>query len=445
MSAELSKPATREASLEQKGSVDRSNYFGVLPGDGLLPESNGSDGAVESRQALHDAFSAFNQISNQLASSYHALEQQVAHLNEELNKSHESRLRELTEKERLANRLSTLLQALPGGVVVLDSDGRIQEFNPTALDYLGEPLKGQFWSEVITRAFSPKSDDGHDVSLVDGRRVNISTCPLINEPGQILLITDVSEMRELQEKLNQRERLAAMGEMAASLAHQIRTPLSSAVLYTSNLKRAGIGEADINRYTNKIKNRLDHLEHIVNDMLLYSKSNTSGRDDEFTMTDLLNELELLLDEQILNSNVDFSWHNLVDARVVRANKQMLLSALLNLCVNAIQAMQGNGKLKVLARLTGETSLEILVCDNGPGINDEKLTNIFDPFFTTRNDGTGLGLAVVRAIIHAHKGEVIVDTEKGVGTTFIVQIPLLEVNDKNTVNDSIMNPNILGMA
>ncbi len=435
MSAELNKQSILVESIKPKVPDVDPNLLGSLATEGLSTESDGS------KQALRDAFSAFNQISNQLASSYHALEQQVAHLNEELNKSHESRLRELTEKERLANRLSTLLQALPGGVVVLDSDGKIQEYNPTALDYLGEPLKNQFWSDVISRAFSPKSDDGHDVSLVDGRRVNISTCPLINEPGQILLITDVTEMRDLQEKLNQRERLAAMGEMAASLAHQIRTPLSSAVLYTSNLKRVGLEQSDFNRYTTKIKDRLDHLEHIVNDMLLYSRSNTTGRDDEFTLNELLNELELLLDEQILNSNVDFSWQDLVGQKQVTANKQMLLSALLNLCVNAIQAMQGEGQLKVLARLSNEASLEILVCDDGPGINNEKLTNIFDPFFTTRNDGTGLGLAVVRAIIHAHKGEVIVDTEKGVGTTFIVQIPLLEVKEENTVNEDIRNPNL----
>ncbi len=435
MSAEISKQTIRDESVDQRRPVENPNLFESLSTDGLSSEADGS------KQALHDAFSAFNQISNQLASSYHALEQQVAHLNEELHKSHESRLRELTEKERLANRLSTLLQALPGGVVVLDSDGKIQEFNPTALDYLGEPLKDQYWSDVITRAFSPKSDDGHDVSLVDGRRVNISTCPLVNEPGQILLITDVSEMRDLQEKLNQRERLVAMGEMAASLAHQIRTPLSSAVLYTSNLKRVGLEEADLNRYTTKIKDRLDHLEHIVNDMLLYSRSNTSGREDIFKIAELLNELELLLDEQILNNHVDFSWQDLVGERQVSANKQMLLSALLNLCVNAIQAMQGTGNLKVLARISAEKDLEILVCDDGPGINDEKLTNIFDPFFTTRNDGTGLGLAVVRAIIHAHKGEVIVDTKKGIGTTFIVQIPLLDVKENNTVNELITNPNI----
>lgn len=396
-----------------------------------LDELNAQGGEMlgqnpDSKQALHDAFAVFNQLSNQLASSYHALEQQVAHLNNELHKSHESRLRELTEKERLANRLSSLLQALPGGVVVLDNNGRIQEFNRVALELLGEPLKDQLWSKVIARAFSPKSDDGHDISLKDGRKVNISTCPLVNEPGQILLITDVTEIRELQEKFNQQERLAAMGEMAASLAHQIRTPLSSAVLYTSNLKRVGLNEADFSRYTIKIKERLDHLEHIVNDMLLFSKSNSTGTSDIFTMAELLKDLELLLDEKILNSSVDFTWQENVGEKKITANKQMLLSALLNLCVNAIQAMQGTGKLNVIARLVSSTCFEILVCDNGPGIDNEKLKNIFAPFFTTRSDGTGLGLAVVRAIVRAHKGEVIVDSKKGLGTTFIVQLPILDV-------------------
>ena len=189
-----------------------------------------------SPEALQNAFRDFNQLSNQLASSYQALEQRVVHLNDELHRTQDARIRELTEKERLANRLSTLLQALPGGVVALDGNGIVQEHNQAAIDLLGEPLAGISWAQVIERAFAPRSDDGHDVSLADGRRVNISTCPMINEPGQILLLTDVTEMRALQDRLNQQQRLVAMGEMAASLAHQIRTPLASAMLYGSQLK-----------------------------------------------------------------------------------------------------------------------------------------------------------------------------------------------------------------
>ena len=180
-----------------------------------------------SPEALQNAFTAFNQLSSQLASSYQALEQRVVHLNEELSRTQDARIHELTEKERLANRLATLLQALPGGVIALDRNGVVQEYNQAALTLLGEPLSGVAWSQVIARAFAPRNDDGHDVSLADGRRVNIATCPIENEPGQILLITEVTELRQLQDRVNQQQRLVAMGEMAASLAHQIRTPLAS--------------------------------------------------------------------------------------------------------------------------------------------------------------------------------------------------------------------------
>ncbi|MDH5409594.1 MAG: PAS domain-containing protein, partial [Gammaproteobacteria bacterium] len=125
-------------------------------------------------QALEEAFQAFNQLSGQLADSYQALENRVAQLSGELANSHDERIKELTAKEKLANRLGALLDALPGGVVVLDQTGKVQEYNPVAIDLLGEPLHGETWSEVINRAFNPKHDDGHDVSLVDGRRVNIS-------------------------------------------------------------------------------------------------------------------------------------------------------------------------------------------------------------------------------------------------------------------------------
>jgi len=397
-----------------------------------------------SKQALENAFQTFNQLSDQLAESYHALEQQVSHLNEELTESHDARLKELTEKERLANRLSTLLQALPGGVIVLGSDGRVQEFNPTAVDLLGTPLQDQLWADVISRAFAPRTDDGHEVSLADGRRVNISTCPLLNEPGQIILITDVTEMRDLQDNLNQNQRLVEMGEMAASLAHQIRTPLASAMLYNSNLKRAGLAKTDQDRYVGKIKDRLAHLEHIVNDMLLYARSNSTGVEEVFHMEQLFIELEAYLDSQLLNTDIEFSWQDQTNEVNLSANKQMLLSALSNLCVNAIQALKGTGKIKITARMSGENNIEILVCDNGPGIEEEKLENIFDPFYTTRNDGTGLGLAVVKAIIHAHKGEVMVDSENGVGTTFIVQIPLIKVEGKSFAEDQAESMRLIGM-
>lgn len=377
-----------------------------------------------SQSALANAFATFNQLSDQLAASYHALELQVSHLNDELNKSNDARLHELTEKERLANRLSILLQALPGGVVLVDGDGLVQEFNQTAVDLLGEPLHAQSWASVIQRAFAPRHDDGHDISLKDGRRVNISTCPMVNEPGQVLLITDVTEMRRLQDKVNHQERLVAMGEMAASLAHQIRTPLASAMLYASNMKRDNLATVDRQRFVEKIQGRLGHLEHIVNDMLLYARSNITGIEESFRISELLLDVEHTIDAKLLECHTFYQYQDETGNVEIHANRQMLLSALTNLCVNAIQAMNGKGQLKIISRLADSQHIEILVCDNGPGIPESKLKQIFDPFFTTRAEGTGLGLAVVRAIVHAHKGEILLDSHVNSGTTFILRLPLL---------------------
>ena len=121
-----------------------------------------SQQSVKYPQALEEAFHTFNQLSGQLADSYHALESRVASLNEELAHAHDQRYNELTEKERLANRLSSLLTALPGGIVVLDQHGQVQEYNPVAADLLGEPLQAMSWKDVINRAFAPRVDDGHE-------------------------------------------------------------------------------------------------------------------------------------------------------------------------------------------------------------------------------------------------------------------------------------------
>jgi len=387
-----------------------------------------SQHSVNYPQALEEAFHTFNRLSGQLADSYHALESRVASLNEELAHAHDQRYKELTEKERLANRLSALLTALPGGIVVLDQNGYVQEHNPVASDLLGEPLQGVAWQAVIQRVFSPKTDDGHDISLIDGRRVNISTCPLETEPGQILLITDVTEVRKLQDHLTQNQRLAAMGEMAASLAHQIRTPLSSAILYSSNLKRLHLSEQERHHTGEKIMSRLRHLEHVVNDMLSYARGiNTGG--DVFGVDDLMSELVLSLDSQLQLTNVNLKIINEAGDIDLTANRQMLLSALMNLSVNAIQAMSNEGCLEITARKITADTLQIKVTDNGAGFSPTARAHAFEPFFTTRSDGTGLGLAVVMAIVSAHKGDISLESEEGKGSVFSLSLPLIRKSDE----------------
>jgi len=375
-------------------------------------------------QALEDAFNTFNQLSSQLADSYQALEIRVAQLNEELADSRDERIKELTEKERLANRLSALLSALPAGVVVLDQHGKVQEYNPAAIELLGEPLHGIAWQDVITRAFAPRADDDHDISLTDGRRVSISTCPLGSEPGQILLLTDVTEVRKLQNRLNQHQRLAAMGEMAASLAHQIRTPLSSAILYASSLKQHQLSEAQRQHSSEKIIARLRHLEHVVNDMLLYARGGNPGS-ERFEVSSLFDDLQSTLEAQLEVTQTGLTVMDKTQGLWITGNREMLLSAMVNLAVNAIQAMGQQGRIDIQINKHKSSCVQIIFSDTGPGFSEQGIQQAFEPFYTTRKEGTGLGLAVVEAIISAHGGEVSLASRPGSGSTFTIELPVID--------------------
>lgn len=176
-----------------------------------FPEQPADTAEATSRAGLEQAFALFNQMSSQLSESYSLLEERVTELKGQLALVSAQRMEELAEKERLANRLQSLLDLLPGGVIVIDAHGVVREANPAALGLLGEPLVGMLWREVIARCFAPREDDGHEISLRDGRRLSIATRSLNGEPGQLILLNDLTDTRRLQEQLARHERLSALG------------------------------------------------------------------------------------------------------------------------------------------------------------------------------------------------------------------------------------------
>lgn len=380
-----------------------------------MPQS--SDGRA---RQLEDAFELFTQMSSQLEASYRVLENRVAQLSEELAAARSERLRQLAEKERLANRLERLLDLLPGGVVVVDGEGTVTECNPAAVALLGEPLQGVRWHEVIDRAFVPSSGDGGEVSLHSGAKISISTRPLDSEPGQIVLLMDVTEQHALQEMLNRNRRLSAMGEMAASLAHQVRTPLASALLYVSHLKRADLAETDRVRFTEKVVGRLRHLEHMVNDMLQFARGGSFDMED-FPVERLVDDFGQTLEPQLQASGGTLEIVDRSEGAWLRGNREALHGALLNLATNAIQAC-GEAPRLCLAIDCADDGVRLQLTDNGPGIAPDTTQHLFTPFFTTRPDGTGLGLAVVRAIALAHRGEVWLQATGESGSCFVLRVP-----------------------
>lgn len=378
--------------------------------------------AINRGQELHEAFHAFSEMSERLTASYRVLEERVAVLTAELAAARSERLQQLAEKERLANRLQRLLDTIPGAIVVLDGDDVIQEYNPGAVELLGEPLLGKTWSDVATRAITSLSGDGYSATLGDGRQVGISSRALGSEPGRILLLKDETETRRLQEMLNRHQRLSAMGEMVARLAHQIRTPLASAMLYVSHLcKPQGYVQGEAH-YAEKTLVGLRQLERMVDDMLVFA------RGGEFTpelvaIDSLLEELRQILEPQLLQCNGNLDIRNSVTDSVIEGSRDMLLGALLNLSTNAMQACGKEMHLSIEVASTEANAIEIRVSDNGPGIDEEIQKKIFEPFFTTRSGGTGLGLAVVRAVVQGHQGDIQVRSRPDAGTIFSLKLPL----------------------
>ncbi|WP_433887301.1 sensor histidine kinase [Pseudomonas vranovensis] len=386
-----------------------------------VPEPKGPNAAEqESRLGLEQAFAMFDQVSSQLSESYSLLEARVTELKGELAVVSAQRMAELAEKERLANRLQNLLALLPGGVIVIDGLGRVREANPAASELLGEPLVGELWREVIARSFAPREDDGHEVSLRDGRRLSIATRSLDAEPGQLVLLNDLTETRHLQDQLARHQRLSSLGRMVASLAHQIRTPLSAAMLYASHLAEQNLPVETQQRFAGNLKERLHELEHQVRDMLVFARG-------ELPLTDRLTPKALFQAlQQAAQTHVQghaVRWQCDSHLGELLCNRDTLVGAMLNLIENALQASGEPARLKVhLYRR--EQVLHLCISDAGAGIDSALLARLGEPFLTTKATGTGLGLAVVKAVARAHQGSLQIRSRPGRGTCARISLPLI---------------------
>ncbi len=375
------------------------------------------------QQQLEDAFLAFNQVSEQLTDSYQQLQNRVEQLSLELAETRTDRLRQLAEKERLASRLSHLLEVMPAAVVVLNGEHSIQEFNPAAARMLHGIQPGASWPEFYQRTFSKKNSG--DLCLKSGAWVTLSECALSPEPGKIILLLDVTETRELQEYLNRQERLNSLGNMAAQLAHQIRTPLTSALLDSTHLAREDLPAARRQQFSSRLRTRLCHIERQIKDMLAFA-SGDQGVLVPIAVAPLMMSLEQMLEPLIKARGAKFK---LIDQTVgelmIQGNQDGLLGALINLASNALVHGGAQVQLQIELKCTSDALLEIQISDNGAGIPEDIKEKIFDPFFTTSSDGTGLGLAVVQTVILAHEGSISVVPAQLGGASFKITLPLCQ--------------------
>ncbi|MBT8441689.1 MAG: PAS domain-containing sensor histidine kinase [Gammaproteobacteria bacterium] len=380
---------------------------------------------------LKDAFEAFNKVSGDLQSSYDDLQLQVKELQSQLDIANRKRAEEAERNTELARRLTALLEALPGGVIMLDEDGVVREQNSTADHFLGRPLKDMEWTLICRRAFRDETSTHGDLTLHDGRMVSLAQQDMVPGPGRVLLFTDVTERRKVQEILARQKRLTAMGEMAAALAHQIRTPLSAAVLYTSNAALPGVPAGHKDELLGKATHCLQTLEQLIGDMLHFARG-ASYTESGFDIDELLDSVENALLPLARDGQQVRFVRAARNARLT-GNCEAVAGAILNLATNGLSHAGTDARLTIEARI-GNYDVEIRVSDNGPGIPPEQHERIFEPFFTSRPDGTGLGLAVARSVAEAHHGSLQLDANATRGATFVLRLPLDNQFDRRTSND-----------
>jgi len=348
---------------------------------------------------------------------------------------------ELQQLRAQANYMEQLYKELPSGLIVINGNGIVEQANRVAVQLLGEPLENMLWGDVIKRSFSPKNDDGHEISLKNGRRIQLSISSLQGQPGQLILLTDLTHTRQLQEHVATLKRLSSLGKMVASLAHQIRTPLSAAMLYGANLANKTLNESSRARFQGKLMNRLQDLETQVNDMLLFARSGEQKIVEEVSVATLLEEVQEASDAMLLSVNGHLQCRLPNPDLFILANKNALTSAMTNLISNAIEATGEGAQLYISAVQRGSSHLEISVMDNGPGIEKQRLAQVMEAFYTTKSQGTGLGLAVVQSVAQAHSGTVEVKSEVGKGSCFTLVLPLqriAEFREDNNVHSNTLS-------
>ena len=312
-----------------------------------------------------------------------------------------------------------ILSSLPNALVILNSQGRIVWLNPSAEAMLGYGLIGALWLDVLQRAFVPRADDGHEVSLADGRRVHVAISSLDSLPGILVTLTDITATRDYEKAKENDNRLLSIGTMTAQLAHQIRTPLASAMLYTEHLNNLPDLDSRSQSWIRRLQECYSSIEQQIQDLLLFARG-AAIEPKAMRMDEWCTQLIERAQSYVESFNALFLVNNHLIHQDAIIHAESLIGSVLNLVINALQA--GAREVNLTLASMDDKGIQLLIEDNGSGMSEEVRTQAFSPFYTTKAQGTGLGLAVVFAVVKAHGGWVTLESELGKGTQVNIYLP-----------------------
>ena len=384
----------------------------------------------DERALLQAAFQSFAEAAHTLQQSYSALTARVEEMDAELAQSNDALRRQLVDNEAMRVRLDGILESLSTGVVVVDECGVITRSNRAAEQLLGASdveLRSHCIPEVLASRGLTVSDRPQRIGQ---SVVSISQVPLRNESGddsgQLVLLQDITRVYQLEEQLQRKDRLAAMGELIGRIAHEIRNPLGSVELFASLLQRDLDAHEPTQRYAQQISQAVRLMDGLLANLLLYMRPvrlTRAWHDSQSLLNDSIELAAHVIAKVPVNIRMDISR----EVPLLWCHDGQLKQVVVNLIVNAVQAMPNGGELGIsLSReplqTLGSSAVRLTVRDSGVGIDPAHRSRLFDPFFTTKDEGTGLGLAIVHSIVDAHHGRIDVESTVGQGTACSIILP-----------------------
>lgn len=395
------------------------------------------------QEQIHDLvrlFEGFSRASSEFSKNYHSLEERVAEFARRIEKLPDT-------SDSNTHLLHSILSSVPVGMLIIDLDGKITHFNRMAEELtgiesnriLGRPYESVLHSSrlqpdsaLYTLATGSLIDSRERMLALNGSEpvpVRFWTAWLHDRYGEAYGVLEVFEdlrpFRRLQKQMEHNSTLASMGEMAAQVAHELRNPLAGVQGFAQFLLEDLPEDHPGRTNAEKIIQGVREIEHIAGHLLEFTRP-VCLNNEKVDLQDLLNHEADLIRAEISSLNRDVIVQLILpDENIpVECDPHLVKQAILNLLKNALHAIAGDGEIQIqLIWDLFRNRVFIDVRDDGCGIPEDLHQKIFNPFFTTRNRGNGLGLAMVRKIIHAHSGDIHLKSSKGKGSTFRIELPI----------------------
>ncbi|MCA0173175.1 ATP-binding protein [Bacillus sp. RAR_GA_16] len=342
----------------------------------------------------------------------------------------EIQVHEQNDQLHLYNQM--LMNATPIGIVISDEAGQIREFNTSAAQLTGLnksnmvgrhisdiPVLKPFFDHVLTRKKGIE-----DIEIIFSTHVErkclLDILPLYHHDqlsGAFAQFRDMTSYYQLQDQVIQSEKLSAIGKLGAGLAHEIRNPLTSIIGFTQLLD---VDEKQ-SHYIDIITTELERMKNLVNQFVMMGKQTSSERKLGYLNPIIEETVELMRSNAHLH-NVEIHFHSIEEQMMVWMDSSQMKQVLINFIKNAIEAMPGGGNITV--DLTKKDNKAIIsIKDTGDGMSEKEVNQLGTPFFSTKSSGLGIGLSICFDIMQAHQGNIVIDSEKGVGTNAKLLLPL----------------------